>query len=203
MTRSTGHFPRPCGFLTLGKHKNFIRRPPGWRGNEELNGDIREAHVSTESHRSQAPSWLSQAHAHRWRPEGSCPPPCQGPQAALRLGVCATAPAPGLVAGGDDFDFADPQGARRIPRGPRWPAFIHSRLSDRNARATDDRDRRNRPPLRFHDHQEDRQCRDPQPHPAETESCLRRSCSRLCPAIVRLCDCRAPSCARPAICASP
>lgn len=51
----------------------------------DLNGDIRETHVSAEPPCSQAPSRLSQAHADRRWSKGSCPPPVQRPQAPLGL----------------------------------------------------------------------------------------------------------------------
>lgn len=51
----------------------------------DLDGDFREAHISTEPPCSQAPPRISQTHADGWRSEGSGTPSREGPQASFGL----------------------------------------------------------------------------------------------------------------------
>lgn len=80
-----GVYPGAIAFLTYGKQKQFASLSGRTERPRDLNGDIRETHVSAEPPCSQAPSRLSQAHAdHRWS-KGYCSPPIQRPQAPVGL----------------------------------------------------------------------------------------------------------------------
>jgi hypothetical protein len=76
--------------LTAGRARPIQRAglARGWRGLR------REAHLSAEQHRPQAPAWLSRAHGDGRRPAGAGAAPRQGAQApvglngARRLGSC-------------------------------------------------------------------------------------------------------------------
>ena len=82
---SPGFLPGDAAFLSIGKDNiiRFVRLRDESEG--YLDGDFREAHVSTEPHRSQAASRLPQAHADRWWAKGSRSPSRQGPQASVCL----------------------------------------------------------------------------------------------------------------------
>jgi ribonuclease P protein component len=80
-------------------NSNMPPRPYTAAALRDLDGDFREAHLSTEPPCSQAPPWISQAHADgRW-PEGSGPSSLEGPQASFGLiRSSAKAPLPLLAA---------------------------------------------------------------------------------------------------------
>ena len=107
-------------FLTYGKQKQFASLSLRTERPRDLNGDIRETHVSAEPPCSQAPPRLPQAHADRRRSKGSCTPPVQGPQAPL--GVNRAKARVAVNSRGRRQLFRSCQPSRRVPNFSRYAA---------------------------------------------------------------------------------
>ena len=115
-----GVYPGAIAFPTYGKQKQFASLSLRTERPRDLNGDIRETHVSAEPPCSQAPPRLPQAHADRRRSKGSCTPPVQGPQAPL--GVNRAKARVAVNSRGRRQLFRSCQPSRRVPNFSRYAA---------------------------------------------------------------------------------
>ncbi len=203
MRNRLGFSPRRYAFVSIGKIIAILLLCPfRTAASRDLDGDFREAHISTEPPCSQAPPRISQTHADGRRSEGFGAPSREGSQASFGLaGSNAWAPLSAFCGTGGCHSYpSNAQGAIRIPRRSRRPAAIDAGVSDRDTRKVRrPASRRRRAAFRLYDHQENRQCRDAEPYPATAQGGVRGRDQERQPRVLRLCRGRAAGGARPAI----